>query len=192
MADEKRRAGRDVPFLNWRYILFKWNDSDEEMDAARRSSPTSIGVDRLCLGAHRPSRGQLLAAFRARLRRRSRRSATRCGTTATSGNAIPGATPRAQIEVRTLVSELLHCARATGRSAARSHARPEPVGARVSRAGDLRPASRAPWRAALRRAGDAVESRFRARVAAQGARPWRTGRCRRLRFPHPSSPAATR
>src|SRR3954447_16644222 len=30
MADEKRKAGRDLPFLNWRYILFKWNDSDEE------------------------------------------------------------------------------------------------------------------------------------------------------------------
>src|ERR1043165_6254027 len=25
MAEEKRAAGRDVPFLNWRYILFKWN-----------------------------------------------------------------------------------------------------------------------------------------------------------------------
>ena len=29
MAEEKRRAGRDVPVLNWRYILFAWNDSDE-------------------------------------------------------------------------------------------------------------------------------------------------------------------
>src|SRR5215475_5795624 len=28
MADEKRRSGRDLPFLNWRYILFKWNDGD--------------------------------------------------------------------------------------------------------------------------------------------------------------------
>src|SRR5579862_3382280 len=35
MADEKRKAGRDTPFLNWRYILFKWNDSDEEMRLAR-------------------------------------------------------------------------------------------------------------------------------------------------------------
>src|ERR1044071_8942109 len=36
MVDEKRRAGRDVPFLNWRYILFNWNDSDAEMNTARR------------------------------------------------------------------------------------------------------------------------------------------------------------
>src|SRR5436309_2784591 len=30
-ASEKHAAGRDVPFLNWRYILFTHNDSDEEM-----------------------------------------------------------------------------------------------------------------------------------------------------------------
>src|SRR5207247_5349293 len=47
MADEKRKAGRDLPFLNWRYILFTWNDSDEEMHRAR-SLATNIGVDRLC------------------------------------------------------------------------------------------------------------------------------------------------
>jgi hypothetical protein len=35
MADEKRRSGRDLPFLNWRYILFVWNDTDAELDAAR-------------------------------------------------------------------------------------------------------------------------------------------------------------
>src|SRR5712692_6428301 len=46
MADEKRRAGRDLPFLNWRYILFTWNDSDEEMAVARRTA-ADIGVDRL-------------------------------------------------------------------------------------------------------------------------------------------------
>ena len=28
MVDEKRRTGRDLPYLNWRYILFKWNDGD--------------------------------------------------------------------------------------------------------------------------------------------------------------------
>ena len=46
MAEEKRRSRRDVPHLNWRYILFKWNDSDEEMNRARRLA-TEIGVDRL-------------------------------------------------------------------------------------------------------------------------------------------------
>ena len=47
MAEEKRRAGRDLPFLNWRYILFTWNDSDEEMNRARQLA-AEIGVDRLC------------------------------------------------------------------------------------------------------------------------------------------------
>ncbi len=27
LAAEKRRLGREVPFINWRYILFRWNDS---------------------------------------------------------------------------------------------------------------------------------------------------------------------
>ena len=40
-------SGRDVPFINWRYILFTWNDSDEEMALARRLA-ADIGVDRLC------------------------------------------------------------------------------------------------------------------------------------------------
>ena len=47
MADEKARSGRDVPQLNWRYILFNWNDSDEEMQKARERA-AAIGVDRLC------------------------------------------------------------------------------------------------------------------------------------------------
>src|SRR6478672_10973185 len=47
LVDEKRAIGRDVPFVNWRYILFSHNDSDEEMDLARRTA-AEIGVDRLC------------------------------------------------------------------------------------------------------------------------------------------------
>src|SRR5262249_49784316 len=47
MAEEKRAAGRDLPFLNWRYILFRWNDDDAEMTRARRLA-AEIGVDRLC------------------------------------------------------------------------------------------------------------------------------------------------
>src|SRR5438477_342956 len=43
MADEKRKSGRDLPFLNWRYILFVWNDGEEEMDRARRLAE-EIGV----------------------------------------------------------------------------------------------------------------------------------------------------
>ena len=46
-ADEKRAGGRDVPFINWRYILFTHNDSDAEMQRAREMA-LAIGVDRLC------------------------------------------------------------------------------------------------------------------------------------------------
>jgi Radical SAM superfamily/Iron-sulfur cluster-binding domain len=46
MADEKRRNGLDLPVLNWRYILFNWNDSDEEMNGARALAE-EIGIDRL-------------------------------------------------------------------------------------------------------------------------------------------------
>src|SRR6202011_2028752 len=44
---QNRRVGRDLPFLNWRYILFVWNDSDEEMNRARALA-ADVGVDRLC------------------------------------------------------------------------------------------------------------------------------------------------
>jgi hypothetical protein len=46
-ADEKRRLGLDVPVINWRYILFEWNDSDREMQLARRLA-ADAGADRLC------------------------------------------------------------------------------------------------------------------------------------------------
>jgi hypothetical protein len=46
-VEEKARLGLDVPVINWRYILFRWNDSDAEMRAARRLA-AEIGVDRLC------------------------------------------------------------------------------------------------------------------------------------------------
>jgi len=97
MTDEKRTSGRDLPQINWRYILFKWNDSDEEMNLAR-SLAADLGVDRLCweITDHPED------AF-------SRRFAP--GTPAFEairvetwddnnlGNAIPGATPHARIEV---------------------------------------------------------------------------------------------
>src|SRR4029453_12947982 len=35
-ADEKKRTSRDIPFMNWRYILFVHNDSDDEMNRARQ------------------------------------------------------------------------------------------------------------------------------------------------------------
>lgn len=104
MADERQRLGRDVPFLNWRYILFKWNDSDEEMDLARRRA-SEIGVDRLTweITDHPED------AF-------SRRFAPgspgleairhEVWDTSNLGNAIPGATPRARIEIPSLLPKV--------------------------------------------------------------------------------------
>src|SRR5919106_1031504 len=46
-VDEKHASNRDVPFINWRYILFTHNDSDAEMQRARTLAG-EIGVDRLC------------------------------------------------------------------------------------------------------------------------------------------------
>jgi hypothetical protein len=98
MADEKRKSGRDLPFLNWRYILFVWNDSDAEMNEARRLA-AEIGVDRLCweLTDHPEN------AY-------SRRFTPGTGAVTSIrheiwddnnlGNAIPGATPAARIDVR--------------------------------------------------------------------------------------------
>jgi Radical SAM superfamily/Iron-sulfur cluster-binding domain len=101
MADEKRRSGRDLPFLNWRYILFKWNDDDAEMTRARELA-ADIGVDRLCweLTDHPEdsySRRFVpgspdLDAIRHEI-----------WDDNNLGNAIPGATPVARIDVRTLV-----------------------------------------------------------------------------------------
>jgi hypothetical protein len=101
MADEKRRAGRDVPFLNWRYILFNWNDSDEEM-ARARTLAVEIGVDRLCweMTDHPEN------AFSRRFVPGSPDlEAIRYEIWDDSGlgNAIPGATPKARIDVRSLV-----------------------------------------------------------------------------------------
>ncbi len=101
MADEKRRAGRDLPFLNWRYILFVWNDSDEEMNQARALAADS-GVDRLCweLTDHPEN-----AYSRRFVPGSPDLEAIRHEIWDDSGlgNAMPGATPRAQIDVRTLV-----------------------------------------------------------------------------------------
>ena len=45
-VEERNRSGREVPFVNWRYILFNWNDSRRQMNKARKLAK-KIGVDRL-------------------------------------------------------------------------------------------------------------------------------------------------
>ena len=96
-AEEKRASRRDVPFINWRYILFNHNDSDEEMDLARKMAE-DIGVDRLCweLTDHPEemfSRRYLPGTPELDAVKHHIWDANNLG------NAIPGATPRAEITV---------------------------------------------------------------------------------------------
>ena len=96
-ADEKRRAGRDVPFINWRYILFRHNDSDAEMDLARTLA-AQIGVDRLCWELTDHPEDMFSRRFvpgSADLETIRHEVWDDNGL----GNAIPGATPRASIEL---------------------------------------------------------------------------------------------
>jgi len=98
MVDEKRRTGRDLPFLNWRYILFVWNDSDEEMARARQLA-ADIGVDRLCWEITDHPEDAYSRRF---VPGSAEFEAIRRETWDDNnlGNAIPGATPRAKIDVR--------------------------------------------------------------------------------------------
>lgn len=104
MADEKRRNGLDVPVINWRYILFTWNDSDEEMDRARALA-AEIGADRLTWEiTDHPEE-----AFSRRFVQGSpdyERVRHEIWDTSNLGNAIPGATPRARIDVSSMVPGL--------------------------------------------------------------------------------------
>ena len=98
MADEKAKSGRDVPQLNWRYILFNWNDSDEEMEKARALA-TEYGVDRLTweITDHpEDSFSRRFAPGTSDFTRIKHEVWDHSGL----GNAIAGATPRAEIDVQ--------------------------------------------------------------------------------------------
>ena len=119
-VDEKRSQGRDVPFINWRYILFTHNDSDAEMQRARELA-TEIGVDRLCWELTDHPEELFSRRF---LRGRPELDAIRHEVWDDNnlGNAIPGATPRARIDVRGPIPGLPLVAR---------HGRPVKVHARI-------------------------------------------------------------
>jgi hypothetical protein len=99
MVDEKRKSGRDVPFINWRYILFTWNDSDEEMALARKTA-TEIGVDRLCWEITDHPENAFSRRFAPGTPEYARIE-HEVWDASGLGNAIAGATPRASIDVRT-------------------------------------------------------------------------------------------
>jgi len=110
MADEKAAARRDLPFLNWRYILFRWNDDDVEMARARQLA-ADLGVDRLCWELTDHPEDSYSRRFvpgspdLARIKHE-------IWDDNNLGNAIPGAMPRARIDVRTLIPGLPLRARA--------------------------------------------------------------------------------
>ena len=97
-AGEKQRAARDVPFINWRYILFTHNDSEAEMQLARTMA-AEMGVDRLCWELTDHPEDMFSRRF---VRGSAELEAVRheIWDDNNLGNAIPGATPRAEINVR--------------------------------------------------------------------------------------------
>jgi hypothetical protein len=100
MADEKHRTRRDLPVLNWRYILFNWNDSDEEMDRARKLA-MEIGIDRLSWEiTDHPENAYSRRFMPGTPAFESIKQ--EIWDTSNLGNAIPGATPKAKIDVKQL------------------------------------------------------------------------------------------
>ena len=96
-VDEKRRSGRDVPFINWRYILFIWNDSEGEMALARKVA-SDIGVDRLTWEITDHPENAYSRRFVPGTPEFDR-IRFEVWDDSGLGNAIPGATPRAAIDV---------------------------------------------------------------------------------------------
>jgi hypothetical protein len=97
LVAEKRARGLDVPYVNWRYILFTHNDSDEEMDLARRTA-ADIGVDRLCWEITDHPENMYSRRFLPGTPDFARIE-YEIWDRSYLGNAIPGATPRARIEI---------------------------------------------------------------------------------------------
>jgi hypothetical protein len=112
IIDEKRRTGRDVPQINWRYILFRWNDHDEEMARARQLA-ADLGVDRLCWEITDHPEGAFSARF-APGTPDFERIRHEIWDHNNLGNAIPGATPRAEIAIREWLPSLPLRAQASG------------------------------------------------------------------------------
>ncbi|HDP94772.1 MAG TPA: radical SAM protein [Candidatus Aminicenantes bacterium] len=83
----RNQAAHEVPFINWRYILFRWNDKKPQMQAARRMA-AEIGVDRLTweITDHPPEAYSRRFLFKSRAWRRIRHE---IWDSSQIGNAIP-------------------------------------------------------------------------------------------------------
>jgi hypothetical protein len=121
LIDEKARHGRDVPFVNWRYILFNWNDNDEEMERARRMA-NELGVDRLCWEITDHPEDSFSRRF-APASPDFESIRHEVWDDNNLGNAIPGATPRAKIDVHTVLPDLPFLARAASAVTLTTHIR---------------------------------------------------------------------
>src|SRR5688572_20584936 len=97
LCDEKRKHGLDVPFVNWRYILFSHSDSDQEMELARTMA-VEISVDRLSWEITDHPENMFSRRFVPGTPDFDRIQYEIWDKTGL-GNAIPGATPRARIDV---------------------------------------------------------------------------------------------
>ncbi len=121
LIDEKAKSGRDVPFVNWRYILFNWNDDDAEMERARRMA-NDLGVDRLCWEITDHPEDSFSRRFAVTSPEFSR-IRHEVWDNNNLGNAIPGATPRAKIDVHTVLPDLPFIARASSALTLTTHVR---------------------------------------------------------------------
>lgn len=93
----RNKLGREVPFINWRYILFKWNDTSNKMDKTRKLA-RRIGVDRLTweITDHPPA----AASSRYQIGTRDwRRIHHEIWDSSQIGNAIKGKRFRAKIRI---------------------------------------------------------------------------------------------
>ena len=173
MLDERAKTGSDLPFVNWRYILFKWNDSDEEMGRARAMAK-EFGVDRLCweITDHpEDSFSRRFAPGTPDYERIRHEIWDNSGL----GNAIPGATPRAEIDVHTVLPDLPFLTRPSTPVSLTAHVKN--VSGRPFRAKTTQ--GRRVVRLGAQLMDDerrADQSRLRARVAARRSRPGPIGR----------------
>lgn len=98
LISERNKQGSRLPYITWRYILFKWNDSDEEMKKAIEIAE-DIRVDRLAWEltdhpADACSKRFLSGSYD------YKRIINETWDKSFLGNAIPGHTPMADISLK--------------------------------------------------------------------------------------------